>query len=537
MKIPPIPEIPKEEQTPIVKVLLQIAHALDHKVKEQAAQIEMLKLEISRLKGQKGPPKIPPAKRGENAKGKAAKDAGGKGRSSQGPNLKKKRREERIINPEEIPEGSRFKGYQDFNVEEMAVEAVAIRFRMAVYVTPEGKTIRGKLPKEFKGCGHFGPTLRAFVLSQYHACGVTQPLLLSQLHEFGVEISAGELNNILIEDVEKFHEEKDSLLKAGLENSDYIHTDDTGARHNGENGVCTVVGSPLFTYFQSTSSKSRVNFLEVLRGTHTDYRLTAEALIYAFDRGLSEDAQEKLEAHEGQTYEDKKSWDKFLRRQGILSPHSVRTATEAALLGSAIFHGLPKDMRILSDAAPQFAVLYNALCWIHEERHYSKLIPSSETERAEIEEAKSLFWGLYQDVKKFQKEPTLAGQDCLRKRFDKIFSVRYESEALNALLKNTFSRKEGLLRVLSYPGIPLDNNGAERDIREYVKKRKISGGTRSEAGRRARDTFTSLKKTCVKLGRRFWDYALDRLTGAEAIPPLACLIAQKARERPGPSSG
>jgi hypothetical protein len=45
---------------------------------------------------------------------------------------------------------------------------------------------------------------------------------------------------------------------------------------------------------------------------------------------------------------------------------------------------------------------------------------------------------------------------------------------------------------------------SETDIREYVKRRKISGGTRSEAGRRDRDTFASLKKTCRKLSVSFW---------------------------------
>ncbi len=60
-----------------------------------------------------------------------------------------------------------------------------------------------------------------------------------------------------------------------------------------------------------------------------------------------------------------------------------------------------------------------------------------------------------------------------------------------------------LLRVLERPEVPLHNNAMESDIREFVKRRKLSGGTRNEAGRRCRDTFASLKKTCRKLGVRF----------------------------------
>jgi len=56
----------------------------------------------------------------------------------------------------------------------------------------------------------------------------------------------------------------------------------------------------------------------------------------------------------------------------------------------------------------------------------------------------------------------------------------------------------------------------------------LSAGTRSENGRKARDTFLSLKKTCRKLGVSFWEYLLDRLQNKNQIPPLAGLMAQKA---------
>jgi hypothetical protein len=78
--------------------------------------------------------------------------------------------------------------------------------------------------------------------------------------------------------------------------------------------------------------------------------------------------------------------------------------------------------------------------------------------------------------------------------------------------------------------VPLHNNASESDIRDYVKKRKISGSTRSDDGRRCRDTFASLKKTCRKLGIRFWEYLRDRIRGLGHIPRLADLIRQHATE-------
>jgi len=94
--------------------------------------------------------------------------------------------------------------------------------------------------------------------------------------------------------------------------------------------------------------------------------------------------------------------------------------------------------------------------------------------------------------------------------------------------------KADLLRVLERPELPLHNNGMESDIREYVKKRKISGGTRSDEGRRCRDTFTSLKKTCRKLGLNFWNYLMDRIRGFTEIPRLPDLIRQRASDSSTP---
>ena len=83
-------------------------------------------------------------------------------------------------------------------------------------------------------------------------------------------------------------------------------------------------------------------------------------------------------------------------------------------------------------------------------------------------------------------------------------------------------------RPLKRPEIPLQNNLSENDIRDYVKKRKISATTRSDTGRDARDTFLSLKKTCQKLGISFWKYLLDRISGENQIPPLSQLMRSAA---------
>ena len=76
--------------------------------------------------------------------------------------------------------------------------------------------------------------------------------------------------------------------------------------------------------------------------------------------------------------------------------------------------------------------------------------------------------------------------------------------------------------------MPLHTNGAESDLREYVTRRKISGGTRHDDGRRARDTFTGLKKTCRKLGVSFWQYLLSRCLGDETVSYLPEMLRARA---------
>ncbi len=79
--------------------------------------------------------------------------------------------------------------------------------------------------------------------------------------------------------------------------------------------------------------------------------------------------------------------------------------------------------------------------------------------------------------------------------------------------------------------IPLHTNACENDLRAFVIKCKIPGGTMSADGRLARDVMLGLLKTCRKLGLSFFTYLGDRLglnTGQPKIPPLAILVARVA---------
>ncbi len=529
-----LPSVPEREQTPVVKALLGIIEELAVTVQSQEEQIQQLKDEISILKGQKKRPKFKASKLDEKAgeKGKDGDSASGSkkrpGSSKRSKTAELKIHEEKTIPPAEaVPAGSRFKGYRDFVVQDLMIQAHNVRYRLECWQTPEDEILTGRLP-ESKGVGHYGPTLASYILYQHHQCQVTQPLLLEQLREWGVDISSGQINELLLNNKALFHEEKDALLTMGLAVSDYVTVDDSGARHKGKNGYVTHIGNDFFAWFCSTGSKSRINFLKLLQADQSDYRINEQALLYMAQQKLSNTPLQHLRDHAQQHFADEAPWEAHLQTLGIAQARHRRIATEGALLGSLMAHGLSPELAIISDDAGQFNILLHGLCWVHSERLVHKLIPLNEAHRQAIASVRDQIWSYYAELKTYKKQPTQKYKEALQTRFDAIFTQRTCFETLNQTLKRIHRNKSELLLVLERPEIPLHTNGSEGDLREYVKKRKISGGTRSDTGRRCRDTFASLKKTCRKLGVSFWDYLLDRVSCAGEISSLAELVKLRA---------
>jgi len=309
-----------------------------------------------------------------------------------------------------------------------------------------------------------------------------------------------------------------------------VSVDDTGARHQGKNGYCTHIGNELFSWFESTSSKSRINFLRLLRAGRPDYVINSDAVAYWEAQGLSRAVRNLLSTQDDgpRVFADDAQWEQYLNQKGVRNARHIQMATEGALFGSIIEHGISKNLVILSDDAGQFKVLLHALCWIHAERSIDRITPMSEKGRDDLEEVLKRLWQLYRDLKIYKTDPQPAEAERLDRVFDEIFTMKTHSASLNNALKRISNNKAELLLVLRHPEIPLHNNLSENAIREYAQRRKISGGTRSEAGRRSRDTFTSLKKTCRKLGVSFWHYLGDRLNKIFSIPNLADLIRCRA---------
>jgi hypothetical protein len=523
-----IPDVEALGLYDLKKLTLRLLEEVASLKSENAA----LREEIARLKGLKGRPKLRPSGMDK------ATDP-----QREGDKAKRKRRhrgakrlaftEEQVIRAA-VPPGSRFKGYETTVVQDILIQPLVTRYRRERWLTPDGKTILAPLPAGVRG--HVGPELRRYILALYHQGRITVPGLLAHLDDLGVSLSKRQLIRLLIDGQEAFVDEAGDVLRAGLETADWISVDDTGARHDGKTAVCTQIGNDLFAWFATTSSKSRMNFLELLRAGATDYVINDAAIDYMGRHNLAGPVIARLQAAEARRFAGRAAWAAHLDALGIAAlkvhPDPVKIATEAALWGSIVDHGLLTDTVILSDDAGQFNVGRHALCWVHAERLIHKLDTFTDDQRRAVERIRHRLWWLYADLKAYRQQPTARRKAELSRRFDRLFNIRTGFVTLDRLLGRLYANKAELLTVLDRPEIPLHTNGSENDIRCQVTRRKVSAGTRSEAGRDCRDAFLGLMKTCRKLGLSFWAYLGHRIgvPDAPTIPPLPDII--RARTAP-----
>jgi hypothetical protein len=425
------------------------------------------------------------------------------------------------------PGGARHKGYEDITVQDLSLRPLVTRYRRERWETAEGATIIAELDPGI--VGGYGPHLHRLILALHFSGQVTCERIAALLNGMGVVISKRQVVRLLTAKLETFRAEDAAVLKAGLSGA-YVTVDDTGARHASKSGYTTQIGSSNFTVFRTGPSKSRLAFLSRLCGDASLYVINDAALDYMKGRDLPQIVIDKFIAHKARIFASSGDWARHV--QALTSsevkvlPDPVLIASEAALWGAIHHQGLLRDTVIVSDDAGQFRVGVHGLCWVHAERLVHKLVPANDKQRNAIEVAKRMIWWFYRCLKDYKLAPGLQQAQLLRARFDRIFKRgRTGYATLDSLLKRLHRHKDELLRVLERPEIPLNTNASENDIRAFVTKRKISGGTVSDQGRDARDIMLGLAKTCMKLKLSFYDFIGDRLgIPGPKIPNLANLV-------------
>ena len=530
--------IQDENARELIVRLMNLIEAVSTDLRDAQAEIQRLRDENNRLKGEQGKPKIkgnkPKPPRSDYSSELERRKSKPRQKRAKKAKIKIHREQKLEVDKASLPEDAEFKGYEEVVVQDVVFRADNVRFHKEKYwAYSTGKTYLAELPLGYEG--QFGPGLKALTLALYFGGGVSEAKIRDLYENIGVQISAGQVSNLLIKGQEPFHTEKEEVCEAGLASTPWQHTDQTSTRVDGQNQHCNIVCNPLYTIYTTTPKKDRLSVLDVLRnGRERRFRLNEEALGYLESTSLSKATRSWLWAECSD-----QDWDEqtFVERLDSHWPNLNEQQRQAILSAAAVaaYHAevdLPIVRLLLCDDAPQYNWLAEALalCWVHEGRPYKKLMPVLVPHLKLLKDFRKQFWEFYDELLAYRQQPTPEESARLEAEFDELFSTCTGFDALDSRIAKTKAKKESLLMVLKHPEIPLHNNPAELEARQRVRKRDISFGPRTQDGVRAWDTFMSLAATAKKLGISFYQYIHDRVSKANEIPSLASLILARASE-------
>ncbi len=391
--------IQDENARELVVRLLNLIEKLSADLRDAQADIQRLRDENNRLKGEQGKPRInpnvanPPA---DHSSEKERHKPRQRSKGSKNANIQIDREQVVKVDQANLPADAEFKGYEDVVVQDILVRTDNVRFRKEKYYAVSTRKIYlAELPRGYEG--QFGPGIKALTLAMYFGMGSSEPKILEFFANVGIQISDGELSNLLIKDQDPFHAEKDAVYEAGLRSSPWQHTDDTQTRVNGQNQHCHVVCNPLYTAYQTRPTKERLTVLDVLRnGRERVFRLNQDALGHLENVQLSKAAWQTLLNWSSEQDLDEAT---FLARLDTHLPNlggqQRKTITDAAAI--AAYHAetdFPVVRALICDDAPQFNWLTyeRMLCWVHEGRPYKKLLPVVPLHRGMLDDFLKRFW-------------------------------------------------------------------------------------------------------------------------------------------------
>lgn len=523
----------------LITSLMNQIEVLEERVQQQANEIQRLRDENNRLRGEQGQPTVRPGVKPTDLASESERAD-----HALRPHRRRARsivitNEQRLtIDPVQLPLDAVFKGYQPVEVQEIVLQPQGIRFLREKWYSPSThRTYVAPLPSGFTG--QFGPRLRALALTLYFESGLSMAKLHGFLRLAGIAISTGQVSRLLTHNHDRFHAERQAILQAGLASSPWQQIDTTATRVNGANHHCHVLGNPLYTVYTTTERRDRLAALDVLRGgAPRVFRLntTAESLLQLM--GFPTKPLKRLRHGPRDQDMTLTELDSLIATHlDPLTPVQRKWLLDA--LAIAAYHAqehpvLPIVRTLVCDDAPTFRILTESIaqCWVHDGRAYKRLEPRFAHHIALREAFCARYWAFYRELAAYRRAPIPDEAIRLRTIFEGLVATITGYQALDERIRITAEKKAELLLVLDHPEVPLHNNAAELGIRRRVRKRDVSYGPRRAVGVAAWDTFQSLAATAQQLGVNVTAYLYDTLCGGTTLPRLATIIAERAQMTP-----
>ena len=506
------------------------------KIKEENQQ---LRDAINLLKGEDPKPKFPEKKK------KKKNESSEKERKDREPPKKKKpkKKKDKII-PDRtelcpidksiLPEDAKVHGCKPILVQEIKIKVENVEYLREVYYSPsQRKIFMGELPPGIKG--GYGPGVISIIYAQKHGSNVSEPKITEFLNDIGIQISQPTVSRFLTNDIDGFHQEKDDIVLAGLHSTGFQQIDDTGTKVNGESQYVQILCNPYYTAFFTVPKKDRLTVIDILLcGQERLYFFNDETFVMLKKLKVSNKVISQLQSEVAGKTLNEKEMKEVLKK---LFPNSKkhknirkRIKEAGAIVAYKNQTDIPVIQILLSDNAPQFKLIteHQALCWIHDGRHYKKLYPIVLLNKNRLDDFRGQYWDYYAKLLEYKKNPTQGEAEKLSKEFDKLFSTKTGYDSLDERIAKTKAKKSELLLVLNYPELPLHNNNSEHGARAEKRKQDVSLHTITEAGTKSKDTFLTIALTARKLGVSFYKYIYDRASKNFNMPSLASIIEAKS---------
>jgi hypothetical protein len=149
----------------------------------------------------------------------------------------------------------------------------------------------------------------------------------------------------------------------------------------------------------------------------------------------------------------------------------------------------------------------------------TKLYAFTAARRAAQQRMRGLIWNFYADFRIYRANPSQHRRRVLRTQFDRVFRRRIGFVTRDRLRARLHANKAELLMVLERPEVRLHTNGSENDIRCQVTRRKVSAGTRSDAGRDAAMPSSGWPRLAPNMA---WHFGIISAAGSQCPVSLLC---------------